>query len=179
MAEPRTTAPGPSDIAEWQKQIVTPGATVSGNVSATANPAAVALYNMTTKERQQIALALKNAGYSVPTNGAFSDKLLTAYNSALASAQSQAMQLGQPFNKDFFTGYLARETSAGAGGAGGPSVTEYPSTITDSDAKSIIDAIIRGQNQRAATPAEIAKYTKIIQQKAAAQPSVKIGRAHV
>ena len=172
MAETRTTAPGPTEVAAWQNQIIKPGATVGGNttsagVAATANPNAVALYNMTRQERQQVALALKNAGYKVPTSGTFSDKLLTAYNSALALAQSQAMQLGQPFDKNFFTGYLARETeattAAGGGGAGGISKVIQSRIYTDTDAKKLIDAVIQDQLGRKASADEVKKYTSMIQ----------------
>lgn len=173
MGDTRTTAPGPSDIAEWQKQIITPGATVNGTTSATANPNAVALYNMTRAERQQVALALKNAGYNVQTSGAFSDKLLTAYNSALAQAQSQAMQLGQPFNKDFFTGYLARETEANvAAGGTGVSKSIQSRIYTDTDAKRIIDAVIKDQLGRSATADEVKKYTNMIQAAQRKSPTV-------
>lgn len=179
MPETRTTAPGPTEIGAWQNQIIKPGATVGGSttsagVTATANPNAVALYNMTKQERQQVALALKNAGYKVPTNGAFSDSLLTAYNSALAAAQSQAMQLGQPFDKNFFTGYLARETEAttAAGGAGGVSKTIQSRVYTDSDAKKLIDAVIQDQLGRNASASEVKKYTSMIQAAQKKSPTV-------
>lgn len=177
--ETRTTAPGPTEIGAWQNQIIKPGATVGGNttsagVAATANPNAVALYNMTRQERQQVALALKNAGYKVPTNGVFSDKLLNAYNTALAAAQTQAMQAGQPFDKNFFTGYLARETEANiaAGGAGGISKLVQTKIYTDADAKKIIDTVIQDQLGRKASADEVRKYTSMIQAAQKKSPTV-------
>lgn len=174
--EKYTGAPGPSQVAGWQNQIIKPGATVSGNQpvgGTTSNPAAVELYNMTRQERQQLALALKNAGYRVPTNGVFSDALVNAYTSINQAAQAQAMQLGQPYDKTFFTSYLARETAANVGtGTSGVSKNIQTRVYTDTDAKKLINSVIRDQLGRDASAAEIARYTKDIQAKQAASPTV-------
>lgn len=166
------SAPGPTEIPNWQTQIIKPGAvvggsTTSGGVAATANPAAVKLYNMTVDERKQLALTLKNAGYKVPTSGQFSDSLLNAYTGAVASAQSQAMQLGQEFNENFFLAYIARETSAVSAGAGGAKIdtvrqrpTYRPETI-----EATIDEVFAGVLGRAATGAEKKKYLARIEKK--------------
>ena len=114
MAE-LTSAPGPTEVAAWQRQTINPTATMSGApLLPGSNPTAVSLYNLSQKERQQIALALKNAGYRVPTNGTFSDKLLNAYQTAIQSAQLQAAQLGQTFNDTYFSNYLVNEAAANA-----------------------------------------------------------------
>jgi hypothetical protein len=86
------SAPGPMEIPNWQSQIIKTNQTVSNQAAVNtggANPIAVELYNMDKRQRQQIAVALKSAGYRVPTNGTFSDRLLNAYNTALQSAQLQ------------------------------------------------------------------------------------------
>lgn len=172
MAELKS-APGPSEIGAWQKQIIPSGTTISGTqtVSGTSNPVAVELYNMTRANRQQIAQALKNAGYRVPTNGLFSDKLLNAYQSASMAAQIQAQQLGQTFNSSYFTNYLINEGAANAA-AGGPKTGKNIQTriSTDLDAKALIDAVIRDQLGRAASADEIQKYTKVIQKRQAKAP---------
>lgn len=172
MAELKS-APGPSEIGAWQKQIIPSGTTISGTqtVSGTSNPVAVELYNMTRANRQQIAQALKNAGYRVPTNGLFSDKLLNAYQSASMAAQIQAQQLGQTFNSSYFTNYLINEGAANAA-AGGPKSGKNIQTriSTDLDAKALIDAVIRDQLGRAASADEIQKYTKVIQKRQAKAP---------
>ena len=177
MAETMKSAPGPTEIPNWQSQIIRTNTTVSNNQTsgaATSNPVAVELYNMSKPQRQQIAVALKSAGYRVPTNGAFSDRLLNAYNTALQSAQLQAAQIGQQFSSTYFTNYLANEAAAyGAGtGTGGTSVTEQESVITKANAKNIINKVFEDQLGRSATDAELAKYTATFEKKAAAQPTV-------
>jgi hypothetical protein len=171
------SAPGPTEIPNWQSQIIKTNQTVSNNAVSTGgtNPIAVELYNMDKRQRQQIAVALKSAGYRVPTNGAFSDRLLSAYNTALQSAQLQAAQIGQPFSSTFFTNYLANEAAAyGGTGAGGDgtSVTEQESVITKANAKNIINKVFEDQLGRSATDAEIAKYTATFKEKAAAKPTI-------
>lgn len=166
MAELKS-APGASEVASWQNQIIKPAATISGNqtVSGTSNPVAVELYNMSRANRQQIALALKNAGYRVPTNGLFSDKLLNAYQSASMAAQIQAQQLGRAFDSTYFTNYLVNEAAANVvsgKAAGGPSKTVQTRVSDPTTAKALIDAVIRDQLGRAATEDEVAKYTKAL-----------------
>ena len=130
---------------------------------------------MDKRSRQQIAVALKSAGYRVPTNGVFTDKLLTAYQTALQSAQLQAAQLGQTFSSTYFTNYLANE-AAGVAATGvskdGTSITEQESVITKANAKNIINKVFEDQLGRSATDAEIAKYTATFKEKAAAQPTI-------
>lgn len=180
-----TGSPGAGDVRTWSAQIIPketvvsgqaptqPGATPMPGVGIGANVYAKTLYNMSLEERKVIAQSLKNAGYRVNTNGVYSTALVSAYTSAIMAAQLDAQQLGQTFNDTFFTNFLARETAArGAAGTGGPRVTEQKSVITDSDAKVLIEAIIRDKNQRAATPEEIERYTKIIQRKASKQPTI-------
>ncbi len=171
------SAPGPTEIPNWQSQIIKTNQTISSQGAAGvggANPIAVELYNMDKRQRQRIAVALKSAGYRVPTNGVFSDKLLGAYNTALQSAQLQAAQLGQTFSSTFFTNYLANEAAAYGAGAGGDgtSITEQESVITKANAKNIINKVFEDQLGRAATDAEIAKYTATFKEKAAAKPTI-------
>lgn len=116
------SAPGPTEIPNWQKQIIKTNTTVSNNAAVntgSANPVAVELYNMDKRQRQQIAIALKSAGYKVPTNGTFTNNLLNSYNDALQTAQLQAAQLGQQFSSQFFTNYLANEAAGRTAGVGG------------------------------------------------------------
>lgn len=172
-----SSSPSPSEVRTWSTQIIPKGdTTVSAGATTTTvggSEYAKKLYNMTNAERKTIAQALKNAGYRVNTNGVYSRALVDSYGQAVQAAQLSAQELEQQFNDTFFANYLAQETLArGAGGDGGPKITEQISVITDSDAKRIIDAVIRGQNKRSATAEEIAKYTAIIQRKAAKQPTV-------
>ena len=140
MARPKklTSAPGPSEISTWEKQIVPQGSTIVSGTPSTGfdgqagigvNLQAQTLYNLSVKERAEIAQALKNAGYrGFPTNGLYNQALANAYSSALMAAETSAMQLGQPFNNDFFTGYLGQEIAARnalAIGTGGPKAVSY------------------------------------------------------
>lgn len=173
-----TGAPGPSDISSWQSQIIKPGAVISTNAQtnvggATVNPVAVELYNRTPEQRKQIALSLRNAGYKVPANGVFSDSLVNAYSTAVASAQAQAMQLGQTFNNDFFIAYLARETeSAGMGGAGGATTNIVATISSPGDAKQLINAVFRDQLGREASEKEIKRYTSVLRKAQRKEPTV-------
>jgi len=161
---------------DWKNQVIKTNTTVSSTqASGTASPVAVELYNMDKRSRQQIAIALKSAGYRVPTSGVFTDKLLGAYQTALQSAQLQAAQLGQPFSSTYFTNYLANE-AAGYAASGvskdGTSITEQESVITKANAKNIINKVFEDQLGRSATDAEIAKYTATFKEKAAAKPTI-------
>lgn len=177
--KPFAGSPGATEVGNWNTQIIPKTATtvstsgVQDSTGVGTSEYAKKLYAMTAAERKTIAQALKGAGYKVNTNGVYSRALVDAYGSAIMSAQLSAQELGQPFNDTFFTGFIARETAARAGsGDGGPKIVEQLSTITDSDAKLLINAIIRDKDQRAATAAEIEKYTNIIQRKAAKQPTI-------
>ena len=163
---------------DWKNQVIKTNTTVSSTQASgagTASPVAVELYNMDKRSRQQIAVALKSAGYRVPTSGVFTDKLLGAYQTALQSAQLQAAQLGQPFSSTYFTNYLANE-AAGYAASGvskdGTSITEQESVITKANAKNIINKVFEDQLGRSATDAEIAKYTATFKEKAAAKPTI-------
>jgi hypothetical protein len=174
------SAPGPTEIPNWQKQIIKTNTTVSNNAAVntgTASPIAVELYNMPKEQRRQIAIALKSAGYRVPTNGVFSNSLLNAYNDALQTAQLQATQLGQQFSSQFFSNYLTNEATArssvGAGtGRDGTYTTEVESVITKANAEDIINKVFKDQLGRAATDEEITRYTGEFKEKAAAKPTI-------
>jgi hypothetical protein len=177
--KPFAGSPGATEVGNWNTQIIPKTATtvstsgVQDSTGVGTSEYAKKLYAMTAAERKTIAQALKGAGYKVNTNGVYSRALVDAYGSAIMSAQLSAQELGQPFNDTFFTGFIARETAARAGlGDGGPKIVEQVSVIKDTDAKTLIDAVIRDQLGRKASQAEIDKYTKIIQRKAAKSPTI-------
>lgn len=175
------TAPGPTEIPNWQSQIVKVGGTVSGSPKVLpegASQEAVNLYNLDKQQRALVASALKKAGYKVPTDGTFGPTLLTAYQDAIGKAQALAFTLGQEFDpaRDFGT-YLtsaAAERAAMGTGAGGDgtSITEQESIITKANAKNIINKVFEDQLGRAATDEELAKYTATFKEKAAKKPTV-------
>lgn len=169
-------APGPSEVASWQKQIVKPGAVVSQtNPNAVgASPSAIELYNMSRDARKQLAISLKNAGYRVPTNGAYSQSLLTAFSNASLAAQTQAQMLGMPYDSTAFTNFLAQETAArnatATGKAKGPSKTVQTRITDPTSAKALIDAIIKDQLGRSATAEEVDRYTRALRKAQTAAP---------
>lgn len=181
-----TSAPGATEVGAWNNQIIPTGDTVISGTPAAGfgdtagvgvNIQAQALYNMSVKERAQIAQALKNAGYrGFPVNGLYNQALATAYSSALMAAQTSAMQLGQPFDQNFFTNYLGQEIAArnamGTGGTGGPSVTEQRTVATDEQAKAIIDAVFKDQFGRSASDKEVRRYTAALQKAQKKNPVV-------
>jgi hypothetical protein len=166
-----TSAPGPTEVAAWQRQTISPTSTISAT-GAGVNQVATSLYNMSKAERQQIALALKNAGYKVPTNGIFSDKLLGAYQTALQAAQLQASQLGQQFSSTYFTNYLTNEAAANAAisATTGPQKRVDVRIVDDTTAKALIDTVIEDQLGRKATASEIKRYTTALRKAQQAAP---------
>lgn len=179
MAKPKkiTSAPGPTEVASWNNQIIPKGEVLVSGTPSTGfeattgvgiNQYAQALYDMPTKQRATIAQSLKNAGYKgFPTNGLYSQALANAYSAAIMAAQTSAMQLGQTFNDNYFTGYLTQEIAARNAirgeGVGGPSVTEQEIISTDQQAKALIDAVFKDQFGRSASDKEVARYTKALQ----------------
>ena len=195
MARPKklTSAPGPSEISTWEKQIVPQGSTMVSGTPSTGfdgqagigvNLQAQTLYNLSVKERAEIAQALKNAGYrGFPTNGLYNQALANAYSSALMAAETSAMQLGQPFNNDFFAGYLSQEIAARNALASGPKVTEQRVIATEDQAKALIDTVFKDQFGRSASKEEINKYTNALQKAQKKSPVVttttKVGGKNV
>lgn len=168
MATPKfTSAPGPTEVGNWQNQIVQSGTTVNGagttgNVGV--NPTAVELYNMTDAERLQIAQTLKNAGYRVPVTGKFNDALVTQWNNVTMAAKMQAQSIGQPFDKNYLNGYLQQQTIANAASGGGAQDFERKTIYDPTQAASVINVVYSNLLGRQATDKELAKYTKILQE---------------
>ena len=176
-----TSSPSASDVrAPWTAQIIPQQTVVSGSTTmqpgVVVSPYAKTLYDMSPQERKVMAETLKSLGYRVNTNGVYSTALVNAYATVMQQAQFDAQQLGQTFNDTFFKNFVTREIAArsatGTGTGAGPKIVEQPSVITESDAKTLINAIIRDQNGRAASAKEIEKYTSLLQRKAAKNPTI-------
>lgn len=167
-----TSAPGAGDIASWQNQIIRPGAVISQTGAAVtgADPQAIELYNMPKEKRREIALALSNAGYNVPTSGAFSESLLNAFTTATLAAKTMATRLGMPFDSQYFSNFLAQETAAG--GAGGSRTTKSVRISDELTAQSLIDAVFQNELGRKATDKETKKYTAMLQKAQRSAPTV-------
>lgn len=179
MEKKFTSSPGASDVP-WGSQIIKSGSTISGTTTsgvpiATTNPVAVELYNMTDAQRLQIAKTLKNAGYNVPATGKFNDQLVAQWSNVTMAAQMQAQSIGQPFDKNYLTGYLQQQQISNAAmGTATPKIKKYvETTISNADqAEILINAVLKDTVGRAATAAEIKKYTSALQKAQKAAPQV-------
>lgn len=168
-------------MQSWQNQIIKSGTTISGTTTsgvptATTNPVAVELYNMTDAQRLQIAQTLKNSGYRVPVTGKFNDQLVAQWSNVTMAAQMQAQSIGQPFDKNYLTGYLQQQQIANAamGGTGAANITKYVDKTISSEtqAAALINAVLKDTVGRGATEAEIKKYTSALQKAQKAGPKV-------
>jgi len=141
-------------------------------ITTSANDDARTLYNLSEADRKIIAQRLKNAGYKVAVTGKYSDKLLSAYQTASMKAALQGQYLQQPFT---VSQYLDQEAAARAaeGGSGkGPSVRKETRISDQTTARALIDAIFRDTLGRKASGKEILKYTKALQAVQKASPTV-------
>lgn len=93
-----------------------------GQQKGTTDPTAVAIYNMTTAQRKELATLLKNAGFKVATTGKYSDTLVNSYVSAQQAAALQSARLGKEFT---VRDYLTQEAQNAVGSASAqPSVRQ-------------------------------------------------------
>lgn len=162
-----TSAPGPTEVGNWQNQIIKSGTTVNGSGTTGnvgINPVAVELYNMTDAERLQIAQTLKNAGYKVPVTGKFNDTLVTQWSNVNMAAQLQAQQIGQPYDKNYLTGYLQQQAIVNAASGAGAQDFQRKTIYDPTQAASVINVVYNNLLGREASAKELAKYTKILQE---------------
>lgn len=138
QAKADTTVPESTAAANFKKQLAAANAQIAtsqgGNQQTTSSgqtPPAVRdytkevaaapklIYSMKDSERLQLANALKKAGYSVPTNGKYSDKLVAAYQQAVGANQIRNTQLGltQPLS-EFLVTKAGEVTGTGSAGTG-------------------------------------------------------------
>lgn len=168
MATPKfTSAPGPTEVGNWQNQIIQSGTTVNGSGTTGnvgTNPIAVELYNMTDAERLQIAQTLKNAGYRVPVTGKFNDTLVTQWSNVNMAAKLQAQQIGQPYDKNYLTGYLQQQAIVNAASGAGAQDFQRKTIYDPTQAASVINVVYNNLLGREASAKELAKYTKILQE---------------
>lgn len=103
-------AENPAFFNNWKSDSIPGGSVMSSSTpdpyggfkgtstgQVTTDPLAIAIYNMTTAERKEIAVLLKNAGFKVATTGKYSDALVNAYASAQQAAALQSSKLGRDF----------------------------------------------------------------------------------
>lgn len=171
MAEKKlTSAPGATEVASWQNQVPKVGATVSGSPQTTlgANADYQYIYSLKPQQRQIWANALKKAGYKVPTSGAYSEALASAYVDAISKAEYQATLLGKTFDPQTdFSAYLdQRATEVAdleAAGGDGIDVVRQRRNLRPETVEATIDEVYRDLLGRGATAAERKKYSSKIQ----------------
>ena len=121
--------------------------------------AAKLIYSMNDSERIQLATALKNAGYKVPTNGKYSDQLVAQYQSAIGANQMRNTQIGlnQPLAEFLIT---KKGESAGLGTGTSTGGSSLNSVIYDpTRAAAYINAEFQSVLNRDATQKELANLT--------------------
>ena len=124
---------------------------------------------MSPQERIGIGNRLKSAGYQVGgLTGQATKDLRNAYIKAYDDL-NQEIILGQQLD---FNTYLAREAGTGGGTAGPREPYTQGQEINDLAAKSLINAIVKGQNGRDATDDEVQKYTAMIRSQQKKNPLV-------
>lgn len=117
----------------------------------TTDPLAVAIYNMTTAERKEIAKLLKSAGFKVATTGKYSDALVNAYASAQQAAALQSSRLGRDFT---VREYLAQEELPGKASTQ-PSVREDIQIWDPTKIAGVVQDLSVKILNREATPEEV------------------------
>jgi hypothetical protein len=125
---------------------------------------------MSPQERIGIGNRLKAAGYSVGSlTGKATRDLRNAYLKAYVDLNDEIRTYGQQLDID---SYLMREQ--GAGGTGDSPRKPYTQgqEINDLSAKTLINAIVKGQNGRDATDDEVQKYTAMIRAQQKKNPLV-------
>jgi hypothetical protein len=119
----------------------------------TTDPTAVAIYNMTTAERKELAKLLNNANIKVPNTGKYSDALVNAYVSAQQAAALQSSRLGKEFS---VREYLAQESEPAALAVSTqPSIREDISIWDPTKTAGVVQDLVVKLLGREATPEEV------------------------
>ncbi len=138
---------------------------------------AQALYNMSDPERKRYALALKAAGYKVPTTGKRSSVLMLAdaLNEAESLAQAASMRLGQTVTLDQYLIDQAENLASTAKG-GSKKYSPYATQVVydPTKAKSTINDVVNDLLGREATVEEIKLYSDKLNKKQSAKGSRSI-----
>lgn len=121
-----------------------------------------------TDKQGLIALAnsLKAAGYNVPTDGNYSDQLITGYIQAIAENQNRSQNYEREIPMEEFLQLRKSEGAGAVPGAAGLAGTEtglYPTITNEQDGKAIINQFFQDKFGRDATDAEFkAAYSAVI-----------------
>jgi len=128
---------------------------------------------MSEPDRKLLAASLNEAfGSKIPVVGVYTDALLGGYQAAISGAQAAYNTFKDVFSVDQYLQQKKAETAQikAAGGAGGPSLTQYPVISSKSDAKALFNKVFQSELNRDATAAEISKLTPLLNAAQAANP---------
>lgn len=137
--------------------------------AAEISTAGKAIAKMDKATRLGLAQKLKAAGYNVPTDGNYSDQLISGYIQAIADNQIRSTNFDKEIPMKEFLSVRAGEGAGGVPGAGGgPQVTLYPEISNPQDGRAIINKYFQDKFGRDATDAEFkAAYAEVIKQQKA------------
>jgi hypothetical protein len=141
------------------------GKTVLRDYAAEITTAGRAIAKMDKTARLALAQKLKAAGYDVPTDGNYSDQLISGYIKAIADNQIRSTNFEREIPMEEFLGLRQSEGAgaAGTGVGGGPQVTAYPEITNKQDGRIIINKYFQDTFGRDATNEEFDEaYAKII-----------------
>lgn len=129
--------------------------TSGASPTSVTDPNAVLLFEMTPQQRKEIANLLKSAGYNVPTDGRYNDRLIAAYSDASQKTAIQSQRLGRAFTvREYLTQEKVQDT------AGDPSISNYISDPTQ--AAATINNVFQSVLGREASDKEIKNLTTIL-----------------
>ena len=142
------------------------GKTVLRDYAAEITTAGRAIAKMDKTARLALAQKLKAAGYDVPTDGNYSDQLISGYIKAIADNQIRSTNFEREIPMEEFLGLRQSEGAGGVPGAGGgPQVDLYPTITNRQDGKITINKYFQDTFGRDATSEEFEEaYAKIIKE---------------
>jgi hypothetical protein len=154
------------------------GKTVLRDYAAEIASAGRAIAKMGKPERLALAQKLKAAGYNVPTDGNYSDQLISGYIQAIADNQIRSTNFEREIPMLEFLGLRQSEGPGavpGAGG-GGPEVSIYPTITNRQDGRITINKYFQDNFGRDATNDEFEEaYAKIIAEQKA-KPTKRVAK---
>lgn len=134
------------------------------------------VYNMSAKDRKNLAQVLKAANYyQGPITGIYTDALSSAYQKAIQenSARSTSLGIEIPWAQ-FISDKTTEANLLGGGVGGGISVTKSRSISTKLEAAARVENIFKSELDRMPTPAEVEEYSaKLIQREKKESANVK------
>jgi hypothetical protein len=166
--EIKLTTEKPSFVNNWKSNSIPSTSTMSSTnpnlyggfqgqqgagTQGTVDPAAVAIFEMDTAQRKELAILLKKAGFKVPTTGKYTDSIVNAYIEAQQAAALQSSRLGRDFT---VREYLTQEAVPTGEGSTKPSIREDIQIWNPTRTAGVVQDLSVKLLGREATPEEVA-----------------------